>query len=117
MLYKETKKQTLATIMSKRGAIAVALFVGAGSVSTGLVLDMAAKRRATETGKIVARQVASAVQNVFERPIGNVEVTRDMLQGLHREGMNSRDTVNRLFRSGTHKQGFYGGGNVIQPPD
>jgi methyl-accepting chemotaxis protein len=99
MLYKETKKQTLATIMSKRGAIAVALFVGAGSVSTGLVLDMAAKRRATETGKIVARQVASAVQNVFERPIGNVEVTRDMLQGLHREGMNSRDTVNRLLQS------------------
>ncbi len=99
MLTKQNKMQTLATMISKRGAIAVALFVGFGSAATGVVLDMSAKRRATETGEIVARQIASAVQNDFERPIGNVEATRDMLQGLRREGNTSRDAANRLLKS------------------
>ncbi len=91
--------QTLATMISKRGAIAVALFVGIGSAATGIVLDMSAKQRATETGEIVARQIASSVQNDFERPIGNVEATRDMLQAIRREGNTDRDAANRLMKS------------------
>ncbi len=99
MLTNQNKMRTLATMISKRGAIAVALFVGCGSAATGLLLDISAKRRATETGEIVARQIASAVQNQFERPIGNVEATRDMLQGLRREGNTDRDAANRLLKS------------------
>ena len=91
------KQRSLATIISRRGVMAVALFVTVGSTATGIILDRSARHRAGETGEIVAQQVAARITNEFERSIGAIEGTRDTVQSLHRDQIRDRNIHSRLM--------------------
>ncbi|WP_394648646.1 methyl-accepting chemotaxis protein [uncultured Sphingomonas sp.] len=91
--------RSLATMISIRGAIAVAVFVCIGSATTGALIDHAARARASETGLIVAHQIASSAEGEFERPIGLVHSSVVAIQSLRQRGLLDRDAHIELLRS------------------
>lgn len=86
-------------MISIRGAIAVAVFVCLGSATTGVLIDRAARERASETGLIVAKQIASSAEGEFERPIGLVHSALVAMQSLRQQGVVDRNAHIELLRS------------------
>lgn len=94
-----TGKKTLATILSTRGAIAIACFVSLGSGITGVMLEHSAKIRAQETGHIVADRVVGDIRNQFERPIGTVAGMRDAMVAARAAKVADRTVHNDIMRN------------------
>ena len=86
-------------MISIRGAIAVAVFVCLGSATTGVLIDRAARERASATGLIVAKQIASSAEGEFERPIGLVHSALVAMQSMRQQGVVDRNAHIELLRS------------------
>lgn len=92
-------KKTLASVLSVRGAIAIACFVSLGSGVTGVMLEHSAKIRAQETSHMVADQVAADIRNQFERPIGTVEGMRDAIVAARAGHVVDRGVHNGIIQA------------------
>lgn len=99
MAMQSRPKKTLAAMLSTRGAIAIACFVSLGSGITGVMLERAAKRQATETSRIVADQVVAEIRAQFERPIGTVQGMADAITAARSAHMDNRTVHNSILQS------------------
>ena len=90
--------KSLASMLSLRGAIAIACFVSVGSGITGFMLEHSAKERARETGAIVADQVAASVRNQFDRSIGTIEGMQSAIVSTRAMSILDRATHNGILR-------------------
>jgi len=95
----ETRLKSLASMLSLRGAIAIACFVTVGSGITGILLEHNAKERARETAAIVADQVSANVRNQFDRSIGMIEGMKTSITAARGQSITDRSVHNGILRS------------------
>ncbi len=96
---KENRLKSLASMLSMRGAIAIACFVTVGSGITGILLEHNAKKRAKETAAIVADQVSANVRNQFDRSIGLIEGMKTSITATRAMAITDRSVHNSILRS------------------
>ncbi len=99
MINEQVRLKSLASLLSMRGAIAIACFVSVGSGITGILLEHSAKKRASETASIVADQVSAGVRNQFDRSIGMVEGMKVAITSTRGMSITDRSVHNGILRS------------------